>query len=43
MALDLLVTLNETTTATSRRPAQLYRFDQRKYQTLTRQGFIFDL
>jgi 8-oxo-dGTP diphosphatase len=42
-ALDLLVPLDETTTATSRRPAQLYRFDQRKYQALTKQGFIFDL
>jgi 8-oxo-dGTP diphosphatase len=43
LALDLLVALDETTTAASRRPAQLYRFDQRKYQTFTRQGFIFDL
>ena len=43
LALDLLVPLDETTTATSRRPAQLYRFDQRKYQALTKQGFIFDL
>jgi 8-oxo-dGTP diphosphatase len=43
LALDLLVTLDESTTAGSRRPAQLYRFDQRKYQTLARKGFIFDL
>ncbi len=43
LALDLLVALEESTTAGSRRPAQLFRFDQRKYQTLTRQGFIFDL
>ena len=43
LALDLLVALEEFTTAGSRRPAQLYRFDQRKYQTLTRKGFIFDL
>jgi 8-oxo-dGTP diphosphatase len=43
LALDLLVALEETTTAASRRPAQLFRFDQRKYQTLTRKGFIFDL
>lgn len=43
LALDLLVALDETTTAMSRRPAQLYRFDQRKYQALTRKGFIFDL
>lgn len=43
LALDLLVALDETTTAASRRPAQLFRFDHRKYQALTRQGFIFDL
>ena len=43
LALDLLVALEETTTAASRRPAQLFRFDQRKYQLLTRKGFIFDL
>lgn len=43
LALDLLVALEETTTAASRRPAQLFRFDQRKYQSLTRKGFIFDL
>ena len=43
IALDLLVALDETTTAASRRPAQLFRFDQRKYQALTKQGFIFDL
>lgn len=43
LALDLLVPLDESTTAASRRPAQLFRFDQRKYQALTRKGFIFDL
>lgn len=43
LVLDLLVALEETTTASSRRPAQLFRFDQRKYQTLARKGFIFDL
>lgn len=42
-ALDLLVPLEETTSASSRRPAQLFRFDQRKYHALTRKGFIFDL
>lgn len=43
LALDLLAALDETTTAGSRRPAQLFRFDQRKYEQLTRKGFIFDL
>jgi 8-oxo-dGTP diphosphatase len=43
LALDLLVALDETSSADSKRPAQLFRFDQRKYQSLTRKGFIFDL
>ncbi|MES2922872.1 MAG: NUDIX domain-containing protein [Verrucomicrobiota bacterium] len=43
LALDLLVPLEEFSTAASRRPAQLFRFDHRKYQALTRKGFIFDL
>lgn len=43
LALDLLVALDETTTATSRRPAQLFCFEPRKYQALTHNGFIFDL
>ncbi len=43
LALDFLVALDETTTAASRRPAQLFRFDRRKYDYLTRHGFIFDL
>lgn len=43
LALDLLIPLEETTTAGSRRPAQLFRFDHRKYKHLTREGFIFDL
>lgn len=43
LALDLLVALEEFSTAASRRPAQLFRFDKSKYQALTRKGFIFDL
>ena len=43
LAHDLLVPLEESTTTASRRPAQLFRFDHRKYQALTRKGFIFDL
>lgn len=43
LALDLLAALDESTTAGSRRPAQLFRFDRRKYDNLTRKGFIFDL
>jgi 8-oxo-dGTP diphosphatase len=43
LTLDLLVPLEEFTTLRSRRPAQLFRFDQHKYKTLTRKGFTFDL
>ncbi len=43
LALDFLVALDETTTVASRRPAQLFHFDRRNYNQLTRQGFIFDL
>lgn len=43
LVLDLLAPLEEVTTANSRRPARLYRFDRQKYATLSRQGFIFDL
>lgn len=43
LAQDLLVRLDETSTAGSKRPAQLFRFDRRKYEKLTREGFIFDL
>jgi len=43
LALDLLVPLDETSTAGSKRPAKLYRFDRLKYDKLTREGFIFDL
>lgn len=43
LALSLLSPLDEHTTAGSRRPAQLFRFDRGRYDTLTRQGFIFDL
>lgn len=43
LSLGLLVPLDETSTATSRRPAQLFHFDRQNYETLTHQGFIFDL
>lgn len=43
LALDLLVALEEFSTTASRRPAQLFRFDNSKYQAVIRKGFIFDL
>jgi 8-oxo-dGTP diphosphatase len=39
----LLTPLEEVTTANSRRPAQLFEFDRRHYDHLTRKGFTFDL
>lgn len=41
--LDLLTPLAESTMAGSKRPAQLFRFDRKKYEKLTRQGIAFDL
>jgi 8-oxo-dGTP diphosphatase len=43
LSFPILVPLDESTTEASRRPARLYRFDQRNYLQLTRQGFVFDL
>jgi 8-oxo-dGTP diphosphatase len=43
LAFDFLIPLDLTTTADSRRPARLYRFDRQRYLQLTRQGFVFDL
>lgn len=43
LSLDFLIPLEQTSTAGSRRPARLYRFDRANYRELTREGFIFDL
>jgi 8-oxo-dGTP diphosphatase len=43
LGFGFLIGLEEQTTEESRRPAQLYRFDPKKYQQLTKQGMIFDL
>lgn len=43
LAFDFLVPLDEFTTGGQHRPAQLHRFDRRKYDAFTRHGFLFEL
>lgn len=43
LAFDFLVALDEYTSGGAHRPAQLYRFDRRKYDALTRRGFLFEI
>lgn len=43
LTFDFLIPLESFNTEESRRPARLYRFDQRKYELLTKKGMIFEL
>jgi 8-oxo-dGTP diphosphatase len=43
LAMDLLVELDEVEQDVAHRAARLYRFDERKYKRLLKQGFNFDL
>src|SRR2546426_457086 len=43
LSVGLLVALNETQMAGRHRPAQLFRFDQKRYEQLRKQGFNFEL
>ncbi len=43
LSLGLLVALEEFESDVPRRPAQLYRFDQERYDALLREGFEFSL
>jgi 8-oxo-dGTP diphosphatase len=43
LAMDLLVELDEVEQDVARRAARLYRFDERKYKKLVKQGFNFEL
>jgi 8-oxo-dGTP diphosphatase len=43
LAMDLLVETDEVETGVRHRAARLYRFDRRKYDRLTKQGFEFAL
>ncbi|HEY2344022.1 MAG TPA: NUDIX hydrolase, partial [Chthoniobacteraceae bacterium] len=43
LAMSLLVPLAEKVAAGRHRPAQLFRFDPRKYRALTKRGFNFEI
>jgi len=43
LSMGLLVGLDETLTSGAHRPAQLFRFDARKYQALKKRGFNFEV
>jgi 8-oxo-dGTP diphosphatase len=43
LAMDLLVELDEVEHDVAHRAARLYRFDERKYKKLVKQGFNFEL
>lgn len=43
LSMELLKPLEEYATIGSRKPAQLFQFDERKYQELARAGFTFEL
>lgn len=43
LAMDLLVELDEVEQDVAHRAARLYRFDERKYRRLAKQGFNFEL
>jgi 8-oxo-dGTP diphosphatase len=43
LAFDFIVPTEEFTTGGAHRPARLHRFDRRKYDSLTRKGFHFEL
>lgn len=43
LKMDLLTELNETQTGVAHRAAQLYQFDEQKYQQLKQKGFNFEI
>lgn len=43
LSMGLLVPLDEKTTQVAHRAAQLYRFDEKKYMSLKKRGFHFEL
>ncbi len=43
LGLDLLIALDETQREGAHRPAQLFRFDPKRYRQLQKRGFNFDL
>ena len=43
LSMDLLIQLNETQENVAHRPAKLFRFDEKRYLTLKKNGFNFEL
>ncbi|HRI06398.1 MAG TPA: NUDIX domain-containing protein [Nannocystaceae bacterium] len=43
LAMDILVALDEVESGVAHRAARLYRFDERKYRRLVKQGFNFEV
>lgn len=43
LSMDLLVQLNEVQSNVSHRPAKLFSFDEKRYLTLRKDGFAFDI
>ncbi len=43
LSMDILIELDEVETDVAHRAARLYKFDRRKYQRLTKQGFNFEI
>jgi 8-oxo-dGTP diphosphatase len=41
--MEVLKALDKTQQAVRHRPARLYRFDTQRYNTLAKQGFLFEL
>jgi len=43
LSMDLLIELDETEQGVAHRAARLYRFDRRKYERLSKRGFLFEI
>ena len=43
LGMDILVELDEVETDVAHRAARLYKFDKKKYQALSKQGFNFEV
>lgn len=43
LAMEILVPLDEVEAGVARRPARLYRFDERRYRRLCKRGFNFEV
>lgn len=43
LSMDLLIPLNEIQKNVSHRPAKLFKFDENRYESLKKEGFIFDI